>query len=190
MNVKISKLLIVIALLLCAHFVFAADSMEFDGAYIKMCNGDYIELQEKTVHSAKIIVEKQVPENAPLYAVIESSMFSQAFNTPKQYYVADKAGMISIPANEFKGIAIKGQYNFKSFTLHPLVERRLKSNEVFYENSGPARKSRPFYIPGKMLNVRGKSLGSDAYYFQPRGNLARGEYVAWIGDSFWLFKIK
>ena len=55
------------------------------------------------------------------------------FDLPKNYYVVDKEGMLSISSGEFKGVAIKGQHKFKNFSLHPLVVKRLKDNEGLFE---------------------------------------------------------
>jgi hypothetical protein len=63
--------------------------------------------------------------------------------------------------------------NLKISALHPLVTRKLKDNEGLFENHGPASKDKPFYVPGEKIEVNSKSIGSDAYYFQPKNSLQK-----------------
>lgn len=121
---------------------------EFDGGYIKTINNEYIEVSNRAV------ITNVFGEN---------------------YRVYDKKGMLYVPVDKFKGILIKGQYNFERFSLHRLITTKC-AGEVCYQ-------------PGIELESRSKSEEDDSYYFEPRNQLYNGEYVAWIGKTFWLFTI-
>ena len=123
---------------------------EFDGGYIKTVKDDYMEIKEV--------------EAKPAFG-------GYAF-------VTDKSSIVNIQENEFKGLLVKGNYKFESFSLHHLVEK--------YVNSGKGKQ----YLPGDKIDLQSKNIGDGGYYFQPRDKLVKGDYVAWIGKSFWLFSIK
>jgi hypothetical protein len=156
--------------------VLAADKPEFDGGYVKTVQGRYIEMKEKINFYTQIVKGKM--------------SITSVLNLPRIYYVIDTKGMITVSKDTFKGLAIKGRYDFQKFSLHPLVRRKLHKVEGLFENHGPARKNKPFYTPGRQIETRRKALSFDTYYFQPRNKLEKGEYVAWIGKKFWLFRIQ
>jgi len=131
---------------------------EFDGGYIKTIKNQYIEMESKAVKST-----------------IYMDRSSKIYQLKNIYYVLDQEGIINMPCEEFKGILIKGQHSFKSFSLHTL-SKRVGSDTTAY-------------TPGKEFKVRSKSTGADSYYFQPRNKLQAGKYVAWIGKTFWLFSL-
>ncbi len=107
-------------------------------------------------------------------------------------YVAssNRQNMVTIPKDEFQGFVLKGRYDFSRFSLHPLTRQKLKRGEYIKRTNGPATKNRPFYEPGSTIETQGKSIGEDAYYWEPKKPLPKGEYVAWLRDSCWIFEIK
>ncbi|NHZ87274.1 MAG: hypothetical protein GWP19_15615, partial [Planctomycetia bacterium] len=109
-----------------------------------------------------------------------------------EYYIVRNQirNIVVINKNNFKGIVIKGRYNFDYFSLHPLLEKRVGRGYTIAKNNGPATEYNPYFTPGEKLEVRGKSVDTNSYYWQPRERLPKGEYVAWIGTSFWIFKIE
>lgn len=129
---------------------------EFDGGYIKTVDGEYIEMKAKDV-----IRRVSIPNG--IYIFI--------------YYVKDKEGMLSLSNEQFKGIFVQGQHEFKGFSLHPLLKKVSNDRGVYY-------------TPGEEIDFHSKSIHDTAYYFQPREELKDGEYVAWIERTFWLFSIK
>jgi hypothetical protein len=149
---------------------------EFDGGYIKNNDNKFNELKEKNISSTQIVKG--------------SISISALMRLPKTYYVSDKEGIIQLSKSDFAGLAVRGKYSFEHFSLHPLVTKNLADNESLFENKGSAKKGKPFYIPGEKLELRSKKLSEDTYYFTPRHELEKGEYVGWIGRSFWLFEIK
>jgi hypothetical protein len=94
------------------------------------------------------------------------------------YAVKDKDGIIKIASDQFKGILIRGQrkYKFEAFSLHPLLQK-VSQNKVTY------------FTYGNAIEMQSKAMGDDAYYFQARTTLSRGEYIARIERTFWLFSI-
>ena len=176
MKLNVLKYFLTIFLLSVVNTAMAEKSIEFDGGYVQTIEGSYIELEQQEAFTT-------------LITKAGMSMM-KIFKLPKNYYVVDKQKMVSIPIVEFKGIIIKGNHKFKSFSLHPLTTRELNSDEGLFENHGPATKDNPLYVPGTEIGIRTKSLGSDSYYFQPKDKLIQGEYVAWIGKKFWLFELK
>jgi hypothetical protein len=155
---------------------FAEKVPEFDGGYITNMSGNFEEMKAK---------------KASYTQISKGGMSVMALvNQPRTYYVADKTGMISVSLESFKGIAIRGSYKFEDFSLHPLVTKKLTENEGLFENHGPATKDKPFYVVGHKIDIQSKSLGNSTYYFAPRAKLDKGEYAAWIGDTFWIFEVK
>lgn len=149
---------------------------EFDGGYIANMSGDFQEMKKKKASYTQIS-----RGGMSVMALVKQ---------PRTYYVADKSGMISVSSDSIKGIAIRGNYKFEQFSLHPLVTKKLTENEGLFENHGPATKDKPFYIVGDEIEIQSRSLGNNTYYFAPRGKLEKGEYAAWIGDTFWIFEAK
>ena len=158
-------------------------TIEFDGGYVETQTGGYMDMQTKKFYRINIGDRHKRYLHRP----------------PIVNFVIDKTGMVSLSAAEFKGIVIKGQHQFRAFSLHPLEERRLKESE--YPSNKPndpkgdeiilhIKERKPYYVPGKRLEIRRKSVGTDFYYFQPSQALKVGQYVAWIGKKFWLFEIK
>ena len=131
------------------HVEKAKESIpNFDGGYVKVNSGEYLEALSK-----------------PVYKNILGENHS----------VIDKQGMVAVASNQFQGMLIKGRYKFEHFSLHYLL-----SNKCNQDNC---------YQPGARIDVRMKAIGDDAYYYEPKYKLERGEYVGWIGDTFWLFSI-
>lgn len=122
---------------------------EFDGGYLKTVDSEYVEVTAKRV---------------------ETNVFETI------HFVRDKAGMITLSTEEFKGIFIQGRHKFELFSLHPLL-RKISSDNVIY------------YAPGEKIETRSKFISDNANYFQPREELKDGEYVAWISQTFWLFSL-
>jgi tetratricopeptide (TPR) repeat protein len=122
---------------------------EFDGGYLKTANSEYVEMTAKRV---------------------ETNVFETI------HFVRDKAGMITMPTDEFKGIFIQGRHKFELFSLHPLL-RKISSDNIVY------------YAPGEKIETLSKFISDNANYFQPREELKDGEYVAWISQTFWLFSL-
>lgn len=163
------------AVMLLSSIVWGGE-IEFDGGYLKTAKGSYVEVKVKNTSTAKI--------------VYDGIGIMQVMNMPKTYYVADKEGMVTIAKKDFKGIAIKGQYNFSTFSFHPLQEKKLQKGESLFDNNGAATAEKPFYTTGAEIECNKKAIGSDGYYFEPKTKLDAGDYVAWIGGDFWMFKIK
>ncbi len=176
MDLKMLKIFFVLFTVCLASPSLAADKPEFDGGYVKTNDGKFLEMEEKINFYTQIVKGKM-----SIRAVL---------NLPRIYYVTEKKGMVTVQKNKFKGLAIKGRYEFQQFSLHPLVRRKLHRDEGLFENHGPARNNQTIYVPGEQLETRRKALSFDTYYFQPRNKLATGEYVAWIGKRFWLFQIR
>ena len=170
------SIVIYLGIFFAASNGLAETAPEFDGAYLKTADGNYTEI--KTTKAFRTGVAHQ---GQNLMEVLGMSL---------DPYVVDKSSMQTFATSSFKGFLIKGKYTFESFSLHPLIERILKSNEVFYENHGPAERDKPFYVPGNQFELRKKAVGDDAYYFEPREQLEKGDYVGWIGDDLWLFRLE
>ena len=168
------KKVIFISLLMSVFTVFAGEP-EFDGGYIKLSDESFMEM--KTIKAYKT---KLVKGNVNIMALMKKR---------STYYTIDKSSSVKVAGNKFKGVSVKGNHKYKSFSLHPLLSKDV-TKLGFFENKGPASKTKPFYYPGKKVEVRSKSTGSNSYYFQPKNKLERGDYVAWIGTNFWLFTIK
>jgi hypothetical protein len=166
---------LLMAMMLLTSIVWCGE-IEFDGGYLKTANGKYVEVKAKNVSTAKV--------------VFDGVGIMQAMNMPKTYYITDKEGIATIAKKDFKGIAIKGQYDFSSFSFHPLQERKLQKGEGLFDNNGAASAEKPFYTNGTAIECNKKAIGSDGYYFEPKTKLESGDYVAWIGGNFWIFKIK
>lgn len=149
---------------------------EFDGAYLKDTNGKYTEI--KTTAAFYTAVARQ------------GQNLMDVLGLQPGPYVVDKSLMPTFSASNFKGFFLKGNHKFEFFSLHPLRERILQSNEMFYENHGPATHDAPFYVPGDKIELRQKAIGNDSYYFEPRDSLSKGEYVGWIGNDLWLFRLE
>jgi len=170
-----SVVLMLMALVSCT--AIAADVPEFDGAYIKTNSGSFIEIKTKQAYTTQIIRGGMTTDQL-------------LYGSGRQvyYYVANKDGIQSIERARFKGIAIRGRENFNNFSLHPLDTMKLSHGENLYENHGPGGNT--LYVPGKQIDVRKKSTGSDSYYFEPAASLEKGEYIVWIDKKFWLIEIK
>jgi len=159
-----------------AGVVSAETVPEFDGAYLKTTDGKYTEIKiTKAFYTA---VARQGQD------------LMEVLSLKPGPYVADKSSLPTFRASAFKGFFLKGTYKFEFFSLHPLRERILKENEIFYENHGPAQRNQPFYVPGDQIELRQKAIDQNSYYFEPREGLSNGEYVGWIGNNLWLFRLE
>lgn len=96
---KVAALGITIAFV--TSVAFAKAIPEFDGAYIKTKTGQFKELKA---------------ESRSYTQISRAGMgIMSLINQPKIYYMANKKGMISVSPNEFKGVAVRGNYKFKTF---------------------------------------------------------------------------
>jgi hypothetical protein len=103
MKLNVSTVLFVVVAMFFANFALAEGNPEFDGGYIKTQKGMYVEMKEI---------------KASVTQITRAGMsISAVFSLPKNYYVVDKEGMISISSSGFKGVAIKGQHEFKNFSF-------------------------------------------------------------------------
>lgn len=154
---------------------------EFDGGNIKTHNDKFIELEEITPFYVKIYKRN---------TGISSFMITDPATVKNTYYIADTKGIIKLYSRDFKGIVIRGKYDFKLFSLHPLVERKIQDDENIAGKNGPKMtRKKPFYIPGENIKIRRKSIDDKTYFFLPSTDLPKGQYVAWIGYKFWIFEI-
>ncbi len=167
----------ILSIMIIGNVLFAGEKVpEFDGGYVKLVNGKFIEMDSVKAYKTQIT---------------RGTMGIRAIlSLPQTYYTISKKSMIPVDGNNFKGIAIRGNYKFKNFSLHPLRSKKLEKNEGLFENHGPATKASTLYTNGKTIKIRSKSLGNNTYYFAPKDKLPKGEYVAWLGLVFWLFEVK
>ena len=148
---------------------------EFDGGYIKTNASSLIEMDSKSVYKTKLITG-----NIGISALM---------SLPYTYYIIDRNGTAVIDNAKFKGVNIKGQHKFKNFSLHQLSTKNIDDKIGLFENNGPARKGNDIYTAGKEIEIRKKSMGDNVYYFEPKNKLVPGSYLAWIGNTFWLFDL-
>lgn len=149
---------------------------EFDGGYLKTVDGRYGEIRPTKGFRTAVAYQGQ--------------NLMDVLSLQPRPYIVDKSSLPAFTSSIFKGFLLKGPYKFEAFSLHPLRERMLKDNEIFYENHGPAKRDQPFYVPGDKIELRQKAVGQNAYYFEPRGRLDKGEYIGWLGDDIWLFRLE
>lgn len=172
--------IIALTVLLLA-FSKSYSQVEFDGGYLHTKDEKYIELPEVQCYNIKI---NKVSDGF-------EGHFKSLGGRGEYYIVASQMhNMITIKQSHFKGILVKGRYNFDYFTLHPLLKKSIRRGYSIIKNNGPATEYSPYFTPGDEIDVRTKSLGNNSYYWEPRHILPRGEYVAWIGKSFWVFEIE
>lgn len=167
------------------NILFGQKLPEFDGAYLE--NGDsLLEMRElsKEVGYTKILTE--------------GMNVMDVNRLPWYRYVTQKQSS-GIESNNMKGFTIKGNYPFELVTLYTLTQKTI--NGGFFENRGDAVEGKPFYTPGKQIELHQKSLGNNTYYFLPKQKLEPGDYVIWIYNSnktlknnsnniFWIFTVK
>ncbi|MCX5844301.1 MAG: hypothetical protein NT022_11275 [Deltaproteobacteria bacterium] len=163
-------------LLAISGLLLAETLPEFDGGYLKTTDGRYGEIRATKAFRTAVAYKGQ--------------NLMDVLSLQTKPYIVDKSSLPAFAASIFKGFFLKGSYKFEAFSLHPLRERTLKDNEVFYENRGPAKRDQPFYVPGDKIEFRQKAVGQNAYYFEPRDRLAKGEYIGWLGDDIWLFRLE
>lgn len=171
------------------HFCFAAlllitltacggpgeSKAEFDGGYIWTSGDKYLSLNEVTASTTQ---------------VAKGGMsISQILNLPKYYYVLDPAPSGTLSSDDVQGFFIKGDYEFKYFSLHKFEEKKLEKGERLFENKGAAKQDSPFYFAGEGIEVDKKQADS-GYYFKLKSPLAPGSYVGWLGTSFWIIEIE
>ena len=161
----------IISMMLVSTVLFAGEKVpEFDGCYLKLSNGKLIELKKQHYRQTYI-------------AGTSWNNFSDP--SRKVYFVTDKNNMIST-YKKIVGIVYKGtniEYVAKYLSVHPLV-RKSQYDVILPKNM-------PFvYAPGRHLPFHSKSLAKDTYYFRLDNKLTKGEYVVWIGEIFYLFKLR
>ena len=88
-----------------------------------------------------------------------------------------------------QGFFIKGDYEFKYFSLHKFEEKKLEKGERLFENKGAASQDKPFYFAGESIEVDKKQT-DNGYYFKLKSPLAPGSYVGWLGTSFWIVEVQ
>ncbi|MFA5924667.1 MAG: hypothetical protein WC856_25840 [Methylococcaceae bacterium] len=173
---KIKAFLLLVTLMITSSSWAFNAVPEFDGGYI-------------ITSSEKIINVKEVQSYTTKLVEGESVQIMALLNQPSLYYIIDKTSTVKLKQNQLKGFAIKGKYKFDDFSLHPLLSKDV-SKLGFFENKGPGGKNKPFYHPGNKLELQSKSTGMDSYYYQSKEPLSKGDYVAWLHKSFWLFTIE
>jgi len=171
---RLKKLLGVIGLILVfffGGFVSAnAKVPEFDGCYLKLSNGKFVEMKLKQARET----------------YINGTSFNDFMNPSQQVaYVTDKDNITSVNNGEIVGIAWRDAniIKFKDYvSVHPLVEKT-KAECMLPDDISVV------YAPGRLLELRSKSLSKDTYYFKPRDKFPDGEYVVWLGKKFYLFRV-
>lgn len=154
---------------------------EYDGAYVVTQADRFLPLKDSKTATTRIVHSRKGRVS-----------YSQMLNATDRSYTLDATTEAVLDSSHFKGVFVKGDYKFKLFTLHPLVERTLVKDgkELFFEKHGAVDYDIPFYLPGKSIELLKKSADEEnGYYFEVKAALPSGKYVGWIGSHFWIFEI-
>ncbi|MGM0769978.1 MAG: hypothetical protein ACQEV6_18360 [Pseudomonadota bacterium] len=146
----------------------------FDGGYVWTTGDKYVALEE--VKAARTNISR-------------TGRVSGAMYPKRYYYVLDSTPSADLSSSDVQGFFIKGDYDFRSLTLHKLKERKLSGRESFFWNNGNASKDDTFYYAAD--RVSGKKMTNEkGGYYKFNDLLEPGKYVGWIGYSFWIFEVK
>lgn len=170
--------------ILMPNISFGQKLPEFDGAYLE--NGD------------GLLEMRELSKEVGYTKILTGGMNVMDINRLPWYRYITQKQSSNIESSKMKGFTIKGNYPFELVTLFTLTQKTI--NEGFFENHGDAVEGKPFYTPGKQIELHQKSLGNDAYYFLPKQKLEPNDYVIWIYSSkqlknnsnniFWIFTVK
>jgi hypothetical protein len=129
---------------------------DFDGGYIKTQKGTYLDIQGRAIEGGS------VPGSYKAFSYIYKKDIAQ------------------LSKKEFKGMLIKGQYNFTQLQLHAVI------NNDKYKRYGKV----VLEIKRDLINIRTKPFSSNGYYMQPSTSLSKGIYVLRIQDNLWPFELQ
>jgi len=161
----------ILSIMMSITLLTGADKVpEFDGCYIKLTSGKFVEMKLQKARKT----------------YINGTSWDSFMDPSRQvFYVTDKHSITSVNSGEVLGIAWRESgisYVKDAVSIHPLV---IKTKAECILPNGVKKA----YGPGRKIETRSKLLGQDTYYFKPRNKLPDGEYVVWLGKTFYLFRV-
>jgi len=148
-----------------------ANIPEFDGVYIRTQEDEYIKLNEN-----EILIQPK--EGALLEPFPENVVARNEQVSP--LITRDEESIIHIPSLRFKGILVKGLYDFTHFDLSFLKIVKVSITQ-------PEIPLLDVYTMGDKLKVLSKSMGENSYYFQPTDKLADARFIISLDNTAWIF---